>query len=342
MDILTRLSNKSDYSALQLQLIISAWVLSGAFDRRQVIAVDNGEMEEADYDKRSVYSLLYSMYKTLGEVRSETGEFYELTFNTWGYAWPEAWGPQPAACSGPERFGMNAYTGLFEFEPVKEYVAERDGKVQVVELGCGTGAGAHHICKHVLPKCSYQAVDLQRAAIETCRRKFVPHLDNRLTATHADATQVPIASGFTDIVTVCETHVTENRGEVSEEDKRFFDTIHRLLKPGGFLVWGNAIPSDTWQPCFDYLNSIGMKVGEVKDVTAEAIAARDQDAARVQSYIDQSLDRFYGFNIPILGRQKRELAEIALKNFYRNPGTDLYDTMVTGRDMYKVIAAQKV
>ena len=57
---------------------------------------------------------------------------------------------------------------------------------------------------------------------------------------------------------------------LSAEDKRFFQTAHRLLKPGGFLVWGNAIPDATWEPCFAYLRSIGMNVREVCDVTAEA------------------------------------------------------------------------
>ena len=105
-------------------------------------------------------------------MKSETGERYEFTFNTWGYAWPESWGPSPIRKDDPQRYGKNAYTGLFQFDAVKKYVAERDGKVHVVEMGCGTGAGAHHICNHVLPKCTYEAVDMQEAAIRTCRRKF--------------------------------------------------------------------------------------------------------------------------------------------------------------------------
>lgn len=341
MDVLTRLSSKSDYTPTQLQLIIAAWVLSSAFERRQRVASSNGDVEEDDYDKRSIYSLLYSLYRTMGQVRSHTGEFYELTFNTWGYSWPEAWAGEPTPASDPQQFGKNAYRGLFEFDPVKQYIREREGRVHLVEMGCGTGAGAHHICENVLPQCTYEAVDLQRAAIETCRRKFVPKLGGRLVGTCADATKLPNGAGTADIVVVCETHVTENRGRVSDEDERFFQTVHRLLKPGGFLVWGNAIPSDTWQPCFDYLDSIGMKVGEVRDVTKQAIAARDEDAPRVQAYVEQCLDRFRGFAIPVLGRKKRQLAEVALKNFYRDPGTFLYETMVNGMDSYKVAVAQK-
>src|SRR5690606_637528 len=152
-------------------------------------------------------------------------------------------------------------------DAVQKYVAEREGKVHVVELGCGTGAGAHEVCKNVLPKCTYEAVDMQNAAIQTCRRKFVPELGGRLRATWADATRLAIPDGAADIVAVNETHVTEQSGRATDEDRRFFSTAYRLLKPGGFLVWGNAIPDSTWAPCFAVLEEIGMKQLELEDVT---------------------------------------------------------------------------
>ena len=37
----------------------------------------------------------------------------------------------------------------------------------------------------------------------------------------------------------------------------------------------------------------------------------------------------------------QRLAEVALKNFARNPGTKLYDNMVDGTDTYKVSLIQK-
>lgn len=341
MDILTALNEKSDYSTTKLQFILGAWVLSTLFENKEKISTKNGDVAEEDYDKQSIYSLLYSLYRSVGEVRSETGEPYELTFNTWGYAWPEGWPSKPTKDTDPQRFGKNAYTGLFQFAAVQDYVRERKGRVHVVEMGCGTGAGAHHVCENVLPDCTYEAVDMQLAAITTCKRKFVPRLNGRLVATHADATRLAIKDGAADIVAVCETHVTEHAGQATDEDKRFFRTAHRLLKPGGFLVWGNAIPDSTWKPCFDFLESIGMKQLEVRDVTAEAVVARDQDERRVAAYVDQAIDRFHGFRIPVLGAKKRVEARLAMENFYRNPGTNLYDNMTNGTDSYKVVCFQK-
>ena len=341
MDIFTALDRTSDYSKTQLQFIIGAWVLSTLAERKTKISTAEGHVEESDYDKRSIYSLLYALYRSMGDVKSETGARYEFTFNTWGYAWPKEWGPNPIAADDPQRFGKAAYTGLYHFAALKEYVREHKGRVHVVEMGCGTGAGADLVCREVLPECTYEAVDLQMAGVQTCRRKFVPKHNGRLVATCADATRLPIKDGVADIVAVCETHVTEVGGQVTAEDERFFRTAHRLLKPGGFLTWGNAIPDSTWQPCFDFLASIGMKLVEVCDVTDNGVQARDEDEGRCDAYVEQCLDAFYGFRVPLLGSKKRLEASQAMKNFYRNPGTRLYDDMKTRRDTYKVALLQK-
>ncbi|MGO9711629.1 MAG: class I SAM-dependent methyltransferase [Polyangiaceae bacterium] len=341
MDVFTALNPGTEYSKTQLQLIIGAWVLATPFERKAKVSLNNGDVAEEDYDKRSIYSLLYSLYRTVGTVKSEEGEPYEFTFNTWAYKWPDAWGDKPTTARDPERFGKNAYTGLFHFKAVQDYIKAREGRVHIVEMGCGTGAGAHHVSKSVLPNCTYEAVDMQQAAIQTCKRKFVPQLGGRLKATRADCTKLPIADGVADFVAVCETHVTEFAGQVTEEDAKFFRTAHRLLKPGGMLVWGNAIPDSTWQPCFEFLESIGMKQVEVCDVTKEAIAARDEDKRRADDYVDEVLRRMWGFRIPRWGTKKRVEARQAMLNFYRNPGTRLYDTMTTRTDTYKVACFQK-
>jgi len=341
MNVLKALDAEANYSKTQLQLILGAWVLSTIGDRDQAISTTDGDVSEDDYEKRSIYSLFYSLYRSMGDVPSGSGSRYELTFNTWGYVWPERWGHCPTHPADPQRFGQNAYTGLYHFQEVKDYVAARDGRVHVVEMGCGTGAGANHVASFVLPKCTYEAVDMQAAAIRTCERKFVPGLRGRLIATHADASTLKGREGTADIVAVNETHVTELAGQVTPEDERFFRTAYRMLKQGGFLVWGNAIPDSTWEPCFAFLESLGMERLHVDDVTAEAILARDLDKDRVDAYVEHCISSFHGFRIPVLGSKRRVEADLAMKNFYRNPGTRLYDRMVDGTDTYKVCLFRK-
>jgi len=341
MDIFKALNRHADYTKTQLQLIFSAWVLSGLAEGKKKVSVSDGDISEDDYDKRSVYSLLYALYRSMGNVRSETGERYEITFNTWGYTWPKEWGPCPTNDNDPQRFGKNAYTGLYASDAPQRRIRDRGGRVHVVEMGCGTGAGAHEVCARVLPECTYEAVDMQQAAIRTCERKYVPELGGRLVARCADATALELGDGVADFVAVNETHVTEMGGCVTDEDKLFFGTARRLLRDDGLLVWGNAIPDTTWKPCFDHLESIGMRVVEVRDVTKEAVRARDEDMRRVDAFVDQCMETFHAFKIPFVGKKKRLEAEQVFKNFCRNPGTKLYENMVDGTDTYKVVIARK-
>ncbi len=341
MDIFTGLNPETKYSNGRLQLIFGAWVASALFDRKGKVSVGNGDISEDDYTKQSIYALLYSLYREMGTVLSEHGEPYEFTFNTWGYDWPAGWGKRPAGTRDPQRFGKYAYSGLFQVDEVQAYAAARDGRVHIVEMGCGTGAGAHHVCTEVWPECTYVAIDMQGAAIETCRRKHVPGLNGRLTAIHGDATKVDIASNSADFIVINETHVMEYAGLVTEEDARFFGAVLDRLKPGGFFVWGNAIPNVTWQPCFDYLKSLGMVEVQVQDVTAEAIVARDLDEPRAEAYVKECVNKFLAFRVPFIGPRRAREAGRAMRNFFRHPGTRLYDNMVDGTDTYKVVCFQK-
>ena len=85
-----------------------------------------------------------------------------------------------------------------------------------------------------------------------------------------------------------------------------------------------------------------MKLVEMRDVTKEAVVARDQDEARVSAYVEQCIDKFAGFRIPVLGRKKRLEARLAMENFSRNPGTNLYRTLKDGTDSYRVVLLKKV
>lgn len=342
MDIFTNLSERSDYSMTQLQGILTAWVMSSALEGPAKVRADDGHVDEADYTKQSVYSLLYAVYRQVGTVKSELGIPYEFTFNTWGYDWPKAWGPPPSGPEDPQRFGRNAYTGLYHFDAIKKLVKERDGLVHVVEMGCGTGAGADHTCQSTLPKCTYEAIDMQQAAVNTCRKKFVPKHRQRLVATQADATRLPIDDATADIVAVCETHVTDQGDVMTEEDRKFFRSAHRVLKPGGFFTWGNAIPDKAWEPSFKFMKSIGLEIVEVADVNEEAVRARDLDAARIDAYTEQATARFPAFRVPVWGAKKRMEAAQAMKNLARQPGTRLYEDMKQRLDTYKVVLARKV
>ena len=73
MNLLTALDRKADYSKTQLQLIVAAWVMSTLLEKKKPISLKDGDVSEDDYEKTSIYSLLYAVYHAMGEVPSATG-----------------------------------------------------------------------------------------------------------------------------------------------------------------------------------------------------------------------------------------------------------------------------
>ena len=62
MDILKGLNERTEYSTMQLQLIIAAWVLSKPFETKKKISTTSGDVAEGDYDKAKEYSEQAKIY----------------------------------------------------------------------------------------------------------------------------------------------------------------------------------------------------------------------------------------------------------------------------------------
>ena len=119
---------------------------------------------------------------------------------------------------------------------------------------------------------------------------------------------------------------------MTNEDKKVFDELIRILKPGGFFCWGNVIPDKTWKPCMDYLAK-HLTLLQSTDFTKEAIIARDLDKDRVEQYCKSIKDYLWISKVPIFNGFLNNIV-LLLKNFYRHPGTELYNEMVNGNDTY--------
>lgn len=317
---------------------------------------ETGDMIEDEYSKGSIYALLYSFYASLGTVKSEKGVPYEFTFNTWGVS------PTPGFEDDPQRFGKAAYAGLVQTPAVTAYVAARRAKyglssstpagtgMTIVEVGSGTGAGAHLIAGDLLPGAHYYALDMQAQATATCNRRhqFQRFADGTSGTANVTCVHVPkgvgndspivdgsgkrIASGSVDLVVICETHIAANK--IGPEEEAIFAEIHRVLSPGGLFVWGNALPTYVWKAAPAAVGALGFHLQLDENVTKGAIEARDLDAPRVNSFWEQWMDRMYVTDIFGRKSQCAAVLEMMVKNFYRHPKTALYNTMVTGHDSY--------
>jgi SAM-dependent methyltransferase len=295
--------------------------------------VEEGNVAEEDYTKDSIYAIFYSLYQAMGKAPSPSGTDYQFTFNTWGISNVD-WILSEAE---PQRHGKAAYQGLVEFKEVKQYL-EANPNPQIVEIGCGTGAGANFITQ-LIPGCKYTAFDMQQAAIDTCNllhAKDNPRLKCEWVPGGVGGSsgnnKAPVPDSSVDIVVISETHIAE--WNIGPEEKAIFKEIIRMLKPGGFFVWGNALPTRVWHMAEPVLAELGMETCGSLNHTQGAVQARLEDEARVNMYVQHVLDFFPVTSIPHFGPRCRRVTDRLIKNFYRHPGTKLYKQMVTGWDSY--------
>lgn len=304
---------------------------------------ETGDINEDDYTKDSIYSMLYSLYQAYNAAPAPSGETYQFTFNTWGISnTGDPAVPWIRPESEPQRHGMAAYQGLTEFPEVKKLVAHVESP-KFLEIGCGTGAGANLITQ-LLPSVHYTAVDMQKAAIKTCKAKHAKN-NPRLNCLWVEGgvgnngSKVAIPDESIDVVVISETHIAE--ADIGPEEKAIFADIMRVLKPGGIFVWGNALPTYVWNRASEYLPKIGFESCGVLNHTQGAILARDEDKERVNMYVDYLIGNFPVMKVPYFGPRCSHVCELLIKNFYRHPGTALYEKMVTGYDSYMHLCNKK-
>jgi SAM-dependent methyltransferase len=290
-----------------------------------------GEIREDEYDKGSIYAILYALYRNVGPVKHTDGSLYEFSFNTWGIHSP---GDKPYGPEEPQRHGKAAYHQLAaSFPKVQEMMASRPkNSVTFLEIGCGTGAGGNLISSKVWPNMKvYNAVDMQAAGIHKCKSWGNP----KLNCVHHQAgvgKALPFDDDSVDVVIINETHIAEI--EIGPEEFGIFKEMLRVLKKGGFFLWGNAIPTKVWNDAFDVLPQIGFQNVQRFNHTESAVIARDQDHARVDLYMEQLHERYPVFSIPHYGPRCQGVTEALIRNFFRDVGTDLYNRMVTKEDSY--------
>jgi ubiquinone/menaquinone biosynthesis C-methylase UbiE len=346
-----------DYSPAMMQMIGMAFCMSPVVpmllekpvddpNGENYSFVEEGDLQEEDYKQDSIYSILYSLYKNTPTVVSEHGVKYEFTFNTWGIAnsaqaaydakYPIHFEPYPE--TDPQRHGKQAYRGLVVQPPVKKYIESLNRKPQIVEIGCGTGAGANLITREVWPDSEYLALDMQQAAINTCNRKHATPDNNGLTCRRipdgvgVNGGRVPKEDSSVDIVVISETHIAES--VIGDLEKVIFAEIYRVLKPGGYFVWGNALPTRVWHQGNEYLPTAGFEMAYNTNHTQGAVVARDEDAKRVDLFLNQLLDSLVATKLPYFGERCAQASKRLIANFFRHPGTAMYLKMVSGTDSY--------
>jgi ubiquinone/menaquinone biosynthesis C-methylase UbiE len=334
-DVLNGLSNEVALKPWAVQTVVTGFCLAGSKIVDGLLNADQfnetGVIDEDEYEKASIYAMLYGLYQSVGPVKHTNGELYEFTFNTWGIHNPEN---KPYGPDEPQRHGKAAYHKLVsDFPAIQEKMNNAtDDSITFLEIGCGTGAGANLISGEVWNQKIkvYNALDMQAGAIKKC--KAWPNA--KLNCVHGNGKTLPFADNSIDVIVVSETHIAEK--DIGDEEKAIFAEMTRVLKKGGLFMWGNALPTRVWRAGEKYLTSkeVGFTSCGSNDHTDSAVVARDEDHKRVELYLEQVYARFPVFNVPYYGPRCKTASDMLLRNFFRDVGTDLYLRMTTREDSY--------
>jgi len=358
-DLLSGFTENNSLGPASMQFAVGAFCLTGGyktlidetkvsddhFDPRKpgtnFSVAKDGEIPEDQYEKASIYSLLYGAYRHAGIVKDTFGRPYRFSFNTWGVSRTST-GEVPFGPEFPQRPGMTAYYSLATMPAVVDLVKANPG-AHFLEVGCGTGAGADLISRKVWPTINYTALDMQKVAIEQCVERHASHENPHLRCVQGNGQSLPLPDNSVDVLVVSETHIAEV--QIGAEEKAIFAEMDRVLKPGGLFVWGNALPAGVWGEGAAYLQTVHQfeSCGSV-DLTDAAIEARDQDAGRVELFMQQLLNTYPVLSpaFPLVGQGCRNTLEMLIKNFFRHPGTDLYERMVVRADSYMNLCHRKI
>jgi len=189
----------------------------------------------------------------------------------------EAWPPR-------DRFGLQLYS--------KVAGAVKLADTDVLEVGCGRGAGAAFVLERFAPR-SVTGVDLAGRAIAFGRSRHArPGLELRT----GDAERLPFPPGrFGAVLSVESSHCYP-------DPERFFSEVHRVLTPGGVFLLADLRRTAVAAEASSFgigdlpelraqLARTGFRALEEEDITAGVLLALRLNTANVRERIERRVPR---------------------------------------------------
>jgi ubiquinone/menaquinone biosynthesis C-methylase UbiE len=226
----------------------------------------------------------------------------EVTLMNYGYESADGTKIRLDASDEPERYSLQLYHHVATGVPL-------EGK-DVLEVGCGRGGGASYIARYLHPR-KMMGVDIVASAIRFDRKHYAAQ--KNLQFFEADAHKLPFEDDSFDAV------VNIESAQHYKDVDRFFSEVHRVLKPGGYLLI--AYFEDPEKAVFPRQALARSKLHKVReeDITEGVVRAMDLDSSRKQRLAQKLSPR-------ILDKLAVEFAGVR--------GTDLYNDFASGAYPY--------
>lgn len=169
----------------------------------------------------------------------------------------------------PERYGLQLYHRVTQSVDL--------AGTQVLEVGCGRGGGAAwvHQARH---PAGMMAVDFSAEAIALCQQRYsIPGL----TFQTGDAERLAFPDdSFDAVINIESSHCYGSM-------EGFIKEVHRVLKPGGHLLFADFRDVDKGEALRLQLMSSGLTLIHERNITPQVLAALDADNDRKLALMHQ-------------------------------------------------------
>lgn len=177
----------------------------------------------------------------------------------------------------------------------------------VLDVGCGRGGTVSVITQYFAAE-RVVGLDLAPAAIKFCRAN---HRHAEVTFEVGDAERLSFPDGSFDVVINIESSSTY------PDICAFYQQVFRVLAPGGYFLYTDALPVGRFAECTAYLRRTGFDLELDCDITSNVLGSCDEIADhRMQAY----------------GAQR----DGTMGDFLGAPGTKFYDEMKRGGWAYRI------
>jgi phthiocerol/phenolphthiocerol synthesis type-I polyketide synthase E len=217
--------------------------------------------------------------------------------------------PEYAAVKLPEK-----YINKNSVKLVLELIGDCDLKDRrILDVGCGRG-GTIYTMQQFFRPVTMMGIDLSANAIQFCNRV---HRYPGVAFREGDAERLPFADCSFDVVTNVESsHTYPNI-------RSFFIEAHRVLAPGGALLYTDVMPREKSNECLGMLRQVGFIVETDRDITNNVVLSCNEIASPRAQVFQAGND----------GR--------LVNNFLAAPGSQVYEEMKSGAWIYRICRLRK-
>jgi SAM-dependent methyltransferase len=199
----------------------------------------------------------------------------EWAFMNYGYAPVDPTGPPLVldAADEVDRYCIQLYAHTLDGVDV--------AGADVLEVGSGRGGGASWVSRSLGPRTT-TGVDFAASAVTLSRRD---RTGPGLRFVRGDAQALPFDDESFDVV------VNVESSHCYADMEAFVAQVHRVLRPGGVLVWADLRAADDVTTTRRQLTSSGLVAVEERDITAEVLHALRLDDARKAELVREWIPR---------------------------------------------------